>query len=102
VSYPPDLLETESFLDRAEEPFMTRTHTFTWPEEITGTPNGDAPSILDASFNYKAEVEIPEGGAEGMIVTQGGRFAGYGFYLSRCSFITSSISSARVGKVRRR
>jgi hypothetical protein len=55
-------------------------NTFTWSGEITGTPNGDAPSILDASFNYKAEVEIPEGGAEGMIVTQGGRFAGYGFW----------------------
>jgi arylsulfatase len=26
-------------------------------------------------------VEIPKGGAEGMIVTQGGRFGGYGFYL---------------------
>ena len=26
-------------------------------------------------------MEIPEGGAEGMIVTQGGRFGGYGFYL---------------------
>jgi arylsulfatase len=54
---------------------------FTWSGDITGTPNGDAPSILDASFNYKAEVDIPQGGAEGMIVTQGGRFAGYGFYL---------------------
>lgn len=54
---------------------------FTWSGVITGTPNGDAPSVLNASFNYKAEVEIPEGGAEGMIVTQGGRFAGYGFYL---------------------
>jgi len=54
---------------------------FSWFGEITGTPNGDAPSILDASFNYKAEVNIPQGGAEGMIVTQGGRFAGYGFYL---------------------
>jgi len=54
---------------------------FTWSGEITGTPNGDAPSILDASFNFTAEVEIPEGGAEGMIVTQGGRFGGYGFYL---------------------
>jgi arylsulfatase A-like enzyme len=54
---------------------------FSWFGEITGTPNGDAPSILDASFNYKAEVNIPQGGAEGMIVTQGGRFGGYGFYL---------------------
>ena len=54
---------------------------FTWPGPVTGTPNGDAPSILDASFNLKAEVDIPQGGAEGMIVTQGGRFGGYGFYL---------------------
>jgi Sulfatase len=54
---------------------------FTWSGEITDTPNGDAPSILDASFNFKAEIEIPPGGAEGMIVTQGGRFGGYGFYL---------------------
>jgi arylsulfatase len=54
---------------------------FTWSGEVTGTPNGDAPSILNASFNFKAEVDIPNGGAEGMIVTQGGRFGGYGFYL---------------------
>src|SRR5262249_19075225 len=53
----------------------------TWSGEITGTPNGDAPSILNASYNFKAEVDIPQGGAEGMIVTQGGRFGGYGFYL---------------------
>ena len=54
---------------------------FSWSGEITGTPNGDAPSILDASFNFKAEVEIPPNGADGMIVTQGGRFGGYGLYL---------------------
>ena len=54
---------------------------FTWSGEITGTPNGDAPSILDASYNFKAEVDISQGGAEGMIVTQGGRFGGYGFYV---------------------
>ena len=56
-------------------------NVFTWRGELTGTPNGDAPSILDSSYHFKAEVEIPEGGAEGMIVTQGGRFGGYGFYV---------------------
>jgi arylsulfatase len=62
---------------------------FTWSGEVTGTPNGDAPSILNASFNFKADVEIPEERLglsslpEGMIVTQGGRFGGYGFYLLR-------------------
>ena len=54
---------------------------FTYSGEMTGTPNGAAPNLLDASYNITAEVEIPEDGAEGMIVTQGGRFAGYGFYL---------------------
>lgn len=56
-------------------------NVFTWTLPLTGTPNGDAPSILDASYNFKAEVEIPQGGGEGMLITQGGRFAGYGFYV---------------------
>ena len=56
-------------------------HVFTWSGPLTGTPNGDAPSILNASYNFKAEVEIPQGGAEGMLITQGGRFGGYGFYV---------------------
>ena len=56
-------------------------NTFTWTAPLTGTPYGDAPSILNASYNFKAEIEVPQGGAEGMLITTGGRFAGYGFYL---------------------
>ena len=56
-------------------------HEFTWTRPLTETPNGDAPSILNCSYHFKAEVEIPKGGAEGMLITQGGRFVGYGFYL---------------------
>ncbi len=54
---------------------------FTYSGEVTGTPNGDAPSILNSSYNFKAEVEVPNGGGDGMLVTQGGRFGGYGFYI---------------------
>ena len=54
---------------------------FTYSGEMTGTPNGDAPSVIATSYNFRAEIEIPQGGAEGMIVTQGGRFGGYGFYV---------------------
>ncbi|BAC47927.1 bll2662 [Bradyrhizobium diazoefficiens USDA 110] len=54
---------------------------FVWTRPITGTPNGDAPSILNTSYNFKAEIEIPQGGSDGMLITQGGRFAGYGFYV---------------------
>jgi arylsulfatase A-like enzyme len=54
---------------------------FTYSGEMTGTPNGDAPSIIATSYNFKANIDVPKEGAEGMIVTQGGRFAGYGFYV---------------------
>ncbi len=48
---------------------------------MTGIPQGDAPYLLDTSYTITADITVPEGGAEGMIVTSGGRFAGYGFYL---------------------
>jgi len=54
---------------------------FTWTQPITSIPNGDAPSLLNTSYHFKVEVDVPQGGAEGMLITQGGRFAGYGFYL---------------------
>jgi arylsulfatase A-like enzyme len=54
---------------------------FTYTGEVTGTPNGDAPSILNSSYNFKAEITVPDGGGNGMLVTQGGRFGGYGFYI---------------------
>ena len=56
-------------------------NVFTWTAPLTGTPNGDAPSILNTSYNFKAEIEIPQGGGDGMLITQGGRFAGYGLYV---------------------
>ena len=56
---------------------------FTYSGELAGTPKSAAPSILNKSYTITAEVEIPEGGAEGMIVTEGGRFGGYGLFLSK-------------------
>jgi hypothetical protein len=46
-------------------------------------PASAAPSILNKSYIITTEVEIPKGGAEGMIVTEGGRFGGYGLFLSK-------------------
>ncbi len=56
---------------------------FTYSGELSGTPNSGAPNLLNKSYTITAEVEIPEGGAEGMIVTDGGRFGGYGLFLSK-------------------
>jgi arylsulfatase len=56
--------------------------TFTYSGELSGVPGSGAPNILNKAYTITAEVEIPDGGAEGMIVTQGGRFGGYGLFLS--------------------
>jgi arylsulfatase A-like enzyme len=54
---------------------------FTYTGANANIPVGNAPSILDRDYTITAEVTIPKGGAEGMIVTLGGRFGGYGLYL---------------------
>ncbi len=54
---------------------------FTYSGEMSGLPNSDAPNILAKSYTITADVEVPSGGAEGMIGTDGGRFGGYGLYL---------------------
>ncbi|WP_375143960.1 arylsulfatase [Bradyrhizobium sp. Ash2021] len=84
-----------SVLQRVITPRPSATagrNTFTYSGELSGIPESDAPSILNRSYTITAEVNIPGTGAtvgragsqdsnEGMIVTQGGRFGGYGLYL---------------------
>jgi hypothetical protein len=41
-------------------------------------PEGSAPDIKNKSYRIVAEVVIPTGGADGVLVTQGGRFGGWG------------------------
>ena len=54
---------------------------FTYSGELSNTPAGGAPSFLDRSYTITADVEIPQGGAEGMLATDCGRFGGISFYL---------------------
>ena len=46
-----------------------------------GLTSDSAPPILNRAYRVTAEIEVPQGGASGMLVTQGGRFGGYGLYL---------------------
>ena len=66
---------------------------FTYSGVLSGVPPSAAPSILQKSYTITAEVEIPQDGAEGMIVTEGGRFGGYGLFLSK------GVMGVRRGKV---
>ena len=73
-----------SVLTRAVTPRPSATAgrtliTYTGPN--AGIPVGNAPSILNKDYTITANVTIPKRGAEGMIVTMGGRFGGYALYL---------------------
>jgi Sulfatase len=66
----------------APRPNITAGRTeFVYTRPMVGLPQGDSPSLLNASYTITADITVPESGAEGMILTSGGRFAGYGFYL---------------------
>ena len=66
----------------APRPNITAGRTeFVYTLPMVGLPQGDSPVLVDTSYTITAEIDVPQGGAEGMILTSGGRFAGYGFYL---------------------
>jgi arylsulfatase A-like enzyme len=48
---------------------------------IAGIPRGTAPNLLNTSYTITADIDLPSGAADGMVVTDGGRFGGYGMYL---------------------
>ncbi|MEQ1941675.1 arylsulfatase [Mesorhizobium sp. VNQ89] len=54
---------------------------FVYTRPMTGLPQGDSPLLLNTSYTVTAEIEVPADNANGMILTSGGRFGGYGFYL---------------------
>ena len=54
---------------------------FVYTRPMVGLPQGDSPLLLNTSYTITADIDVPQGGAEGMMLTSGGRFAGYGFYL---------------------
>ncbi len=67
-------------------------------EPVTGIPRGTAPSVLNTSYAITAQIEVPQAGGDGMIVTDGGRFGGYGLYLLKGKpvFLWNLLDLARV------
>jgi arylsulfatase len=71
-----------SFSERADpsiRPSLTRGRTvFTYYPGMVRIPEGSTPDVKNKSYQIAADVEIPDGGASGVLATQGGRFAGWG------------------------
>jgi arylsulfatase len=66
----------------APRPNITAGRTeFVYTQPLTGIPQGDSPLLLNTSYTITADIEVPSGGVEGVLLTSGGRFGGYGFYL---------------------
>jgi len=54
---------------------------FHYTKPVTGILPGNEPSIFNKSYVITAEVTVPADGGNGVLVTDGGRFGGYGLYL---------------------
>jgi arylsulfatase A-like enzyme len=66
----------------APRPSATAGQTvFTYSGVVAGIPTGNSPNYLGRSYTITAMVDVPEGGGDGMLVTQGGKFGGIGLYL---------------------
>jgi hypothetical protein len=54
---------------------------FTYSGALSGLDSAAEPNLIARSFSITADLDVPEGGGDGMIVTLGGRFGGFGLYL---------------------
>jgi arylsulfatase len=78
---PIDNSKVERF-DVSLRPSLTRGRSeFTYYPGMARIPEGSAPDFKNKSYRIIADVDIPAGGAEGMLLTQGGRFNGLGLYV---------------------
>jgi arylsulfatase len=71
----------QEFLAEAKKYQVLPLDASVYTRPMVGLPQGDSPLLLNTSYTVTADIEVPQGGAEGMMLTSGGRFAGYGFYL---------------------
>jgi Sulfatase len=65
----------------AQRPSITAGRAeFTYVTPVTDILPGNEPNVLNKSYVITADVSVPAGG-DGVLVTDGGRFGGYGLYL---------------------
>jgi arylsulfatase len=74
-----------SFAERGDvsiRPSLTRGRSvFTYYPGMIRIPEGATPDVKNKSYSLTAQVEIPAGGANGVLATQGGRFGGWGLLM---------------------
>jgi hypothetical protein len=54
---------------------------FNYGGSAVSIPDGNQPSVLNTSYTITANIDLPQSGADGVIVGEGGRFYGWALYL---------------------
>ena len=79
-------------------PSLTRgRNKMTYYPGTIGLPDAASPPMINKSWTITADIEVPDGKANGMIVTHGGLEGGYGLYLrdGRPTFVYNFLSIER-------
>jgi len=90
----------DRFAERVAEgggSLIAARRSFTYYPGVVRVNSEMAPNILNKSFSITAEVENTDGKAEGMLVTHGGKFGGYGLFVQngKPTFVYNWGDSAR-------
>ena len=71
-------------MDPAIRPSLSRGRTeFTYFGTVARIPEGTAPNVRNKSFRITADVVLPKGNEQGMVVTQGGLSGGYALMFAK-------------------
>ncbi|ACB53196.1 sulfatase [Crocosphaera subtropica ATCC 51142] len=77
---PLDARKTERFRVDLRPSLTEGRTTFSYPDHLRIT-EGSAPDVKHKNHTITADVIIPDNGTEGVLMTHGGRFGGYGLYI---------------------
>jgi arylsulfatase len=96
ASYPEKLKELQQLFDQEARrnnvypliPYRENRPTpadgkniFTYREGVNRVPTRVAPDLSARSHTISADIEVPDKGAEGVIIAEGGRFGGFSLYI---------------------
>ena len=77
---PIDSRGTQRFADERPKLAADRAR-FTLYQHTQAVPNDAIPSLMNRSYSVTVDVDIPKGGAEGVLLSQGGNDGGYALFL---------------------
>lgn len=77
----------DRFAERATNPerpsFTQGRKSFSYAPGTVRIPEGNAPQIYQRSHRITADIDVPEGGADGVIIATGGSSGGYTLFLEK-------------------